>query len=387
MFISWLLLWKRRQAMRTVLIWCLIMTYCKTLSYAVAYDMDDKPSTNNVFVITLDGFRWQELFSGADSSLLDDPQFTQDAAAVKKIFWNACSEERRKMLMPFFWSTVVSEGQIFGNRNYKSCVNVSNNYALSYPGYNEIFTGNTDPYIFSNRKIRNRNITMLEYLNNESSFKGRVVSFASWDMFPYIFNQQRSGLYVNSHDPLLKKKNQNLSFAISTAETNDPSLRNDAATYFAAKEYILAHHPQLVHIGLSGTDTYGHRRRYDDYLYQANLADKIIGQLWQLVQSSTFYRNRTTFIITTDHGRGSTSKNWYKHGLLVKGSSQTWLALLGNGVRKFGEYKQAVQLYQKQIAGTIGYFLNVTSYSNYSLPINYFTAIKEDDRLVKKERF
>ncbi len=363
--------------MRTLLILCLIMTYCKTLSYAVADQTEERPNNNNVFVITLDGFRWQELFSGADSSILNDAEFTKDISIVKKQFWNSCPEERRKMLMPFLWSTVANEGQIFGNRNYKSCVNVSNTYALSYPGYNEIFTGSTDPYLFSNRKIRNKNITMLEYLNKESYFKGKVASFASWDMFPYIFNQRRSGLYVNCRDPLWKKKARDFSFEIKTEDSDNPSLRNDISTYLSAKEYILEHSPQLVHIGLSGTDTYGHKRRYADYLYQAHLADKIISLLWQLVQSSPFYKNRTTFIITTDHGRGGTSSNWYKHGLFVKGSSQTWMALLGNGVRKLGEYKQAVQLYQKQIAGTIGYFLNVTSFSHYSLPINYFTAMNE----------
>jgi hypothetical protein len=115
---------------------------------------------------------------------------------------------------------------------------------------------------------------------------------------------------------------------------------------------------------------------YDHYLYQAHLADNIIAGLWELVQSSSFYRNKTTFIITTDHGRGKNASEWYRHGLLVSGSSQTWVAMLGNGVKRIGECKEPVQLYQKQIAGTIGYFLNITSYNDYSLPFSYFTALK-----------
>ena len=83
-------------------------------------------------------------------------------------------------------------------------------------------------------------------------------------------------------------------------------------------------------------------------------------------------------MITTDHGRGDKRHNWYKHGMFVSGSSQTWLALMGNGVRKLGECKQPVQFYQKQLAGTIGYFLNITSYSNYALPISYFKAVEEE---------
>ena len=134
----------------------LIMTYCKTVGYAVANKMADEPNENNVFIITLDGFRWQELFSGADSTLINDPDFTKDSDIVKDFFWAQNAGERRKKLMPFLWNVIAKEGQILGNRFYNNKVNVSNIYALSYPGYNEIFTGNTDPFIFSNNKIENK---------------------------------------------------------------------------------------------------------------------------------------------------------------------------------------------------------------------------------------
>ena len=151
--------------------------------------------------------------------------------------------------------------------------------------------------------------------------------------------------------------------------------RNDFETYSAAKEYTSTHHLRVVHIGLSGTDTYGHKKQYDYYLYQAHLADKIIAGLWQIVHASSFYRDNTTVIITTDHGRGSSDNSWYNDGMLVRGSSQTWAALIGNGIKSIGESSQAIQLYQKQVAGTMGYFLNATSYKNYSFPLSYFTPL------------
>ena len=39
---------------------------------------------------------------------------------------------------------------------------------------------------------------MLEYLNSRSAFRGKVVAFTSWDVFPFILNEERSGLLVNS---------------------------------------------------------------------------------------------------------------------------------------------------------------------------------------------
>jgi len=355
--------------MRTVLCLWLIMTYCKTVGHSIATIKPEIANSNNVFIITLDGFRWQELFLGADSSLIHNPGFTKDSAIVKKFFWDKDVKARRKKLMPFVWNVIAKEGQLAGNRLLNNKVNVSNIYALSYPGYNEIFTGNTDISIFSNSRVNNRNSSFFEYLDNKF-FRGKVASFTSWSLFSYIFNKE-SGFHVNSQDNLFA---DNFSTPVLKDDDNN-SLRSDFDTYTAAKDYIIKNHPRVLHIGLSGTDTYGHKKKYDHYLYQAHLADKIIESLWNLVQSSAFYRNNTTFIITTDHGRGSSSDNWYKHGFFVKGSSQTWVALLGNGIKNLGERKRAGQLYEKQVAGTMGYLLNVKSYNNYSFPINLFTPL------------
>ena len=39
---------------------------------------------------------------------------------------------------------------------------------------------------------------MLEYLNNSSEYHGKVAVFTSWNVFPFILNETRSGLPVNS---------------------------------------------------------------------------------------------------------------------------------------------------------------------------------------------
>jgi hypothetical protein len=36
--------------------------------------------TENVFIIMTDGFRWQEMFGGADSTLIFSKEFTPDSA-------------------------------------------------------------------------------------------------------------------------------------------------------------------------------------------------------------------------------------------------------------------------------------------------------------------
>jgi hypothetical protein len=60
---------------------------------------------------------------------------------------------------------------------------------FSYPGYNEILTGSADDKrITSNDKMDNLNVTFLEHLNKLPEYKGKVMAFTSWDVFPFIIN-------------------------------------------------------------------------------------------------------------------------------------------------------------------------------------------------------
>jgi hypothetical protein len=72
--------------------------------------------TENIILVTLDGFRWQELFQSADSSLLFNKEYTKDQSAITT-FWNSDSEKRREQLMPFFWNTIAQQDQLYGTGN------------------------------------------------------------------------------------------------------------------------------------------------------------------------------------------------------------------------------------------------------------------------------
>jgi hypothetical protein len=354
----------------------LLVLWGKSLGHADIIDRD-APNDENVFVITLDGFRWQEVFKGADSALLNNPEYTRDTSYSNAMYWAETPEERRVKLMPFFWNVLARKGQVYGNRTAGSKVNAKNFYFLSYPGYNEIFTGETDPMIATNKKIRNKNTNILEYLNHIPEYEGKVAAFTSWDAFPYIFNRDRSKFFLNSGNEEVKEKDaSNAQVALNkiqrSPEYAGAPTRNDMITFLSAKEFIMKNKPKVMFIGLSGTDDAAHSKKYDQYLKNANDADRIIAGLWNMVQSMPEYSGKTTFIITTDHGRGSDAANWHDHGLFIKGSSQTWIALLGNNVKPLGESRTNSQLYQKTIAGTIGYLLGVKSYSKQMLPVTIF---------------
>jgi hypothetical protein len=316
----------------------------------------------NIFIITTDGFRWKEVFSGADSSIMDNPRYVKDTTLLKQLFWHNDIDERRKMLMPFVWKTLVKNGSIYGNRDFNNKVSVANPYQFSYAGYNEIFTGYADNSIIVNQKKYNHNQTVLDFLNDQPEYKNKVAAFASWNLFEYIFNKKESNIYLNNgyqiiaHDSLTDT--EVLANGVQqNGVNNTQSTRNDMLTFVTAKEYIQTQHPKVVFIGFGETDEYAHSGKYDDYLQSAHQFDEYLAQLWYLVNTDPFYKNNTSFIITTDHGRGNKANNWVRHDMFTKGSGSAWLLTLGPKFEAKGEVKINDEIFNEQLAQTIARLL------------------------------
>lgn len=43
-------------------------------------------SSHNLVIVTIDGFRWQEVFSGADPELIRDPVISGDTATLNLLY-------------------------------------------------------------------------------------------------------------------------------------------------------------------------------------------------------------------------------------------------------------------------------------------------------------
>jgi len=321
--------------------------------------------TENIFIITLDGLRWEELFGGATDSLMNDQAFVRDTSELQSLFAAPTVEERRQKLMPWFWSTLAKSGQIYGNRWEGNKVNCTNIFWFSYPGYNEILTGYSDPMISSNAKKYNENETVLEWFNQKPEYNGRVAAFGSWDVFPYIINDKRSGIPVNAGFRLAKgsglsEKESYLNQLQPTVPSPWATVRLDAFTHNYCLEYVKRKHPKVVYISYGETDDFAHDGRYDHYLKSAHQTDQWIKELWEYVQSNPIYAGKTTFLITTDHGRGNNPKaKWQGHGKTYIGSNAIWIATIGPDTPPLGEMKMEGQWWQSQVAKTAAAFLGL----------------------------
>jgi hypothetical protein len=344
----------------------ILLTSLFTLFF-LAIQAQEKTETKKpkVILITLDGLRWQELFTGADAKLIANKEYVEDTLELKKHFWRATPDERRKALMPFFWNEVVRMGQIHGNRNLGSNVNLTNSMWFSYPGYNEILSGVADDKrIMSNAKINNPNKTVLEKINDKPEYKDKVAAFGSWDVFPYIINEERSGIPVNAgfetaKSKIISEREVFLNYLQSKVPSPWGSVRFDAFTSNYALEYMKKEHPELVYISYGETDDFAHDGKYDAYLKSAHTADALIEELWSFTQGDPFYKDNTVFIISTDHGRGTQPiKTWKSHGSDIVGADQVWLIAFGKDVDTLGEIASKEQLYSNQIAPTILHLLD-----------------------------
>jgi arylsulfatase A-like enzyme len=101
-------------------------------------------------------------------------------------------------------------------------------------------------------------------------------------------------------------------------------------------------------------------------------------EIWDFVQSDPQYRNKTTILFTTDHGRGDKTKSkWNAHGSSVEDSHEIWFAAMGPNTPALGELKTEGLLYQKQFAQTMAKLMGLTFKAEHPVAEEIKTVIKK----------
>jgi hypothetical protein len=343
----------------------------------------DKPSSENVILVTLDGYRWQEMFGGAQKKVLRVKKYAADPAKLTERFGDPDPQKARAKLMPFMWNVIAKQGQIYGDKKIGNKMTLTNGYKFSYPGYNEIMTGWGDRKINSNDYPNNPNYNIFDFLVSKKEFQNKLLAVATWDAFPRIINDKRNHVpvYVNlkaDSTGAIHIKNINKPIDFDKWETkipaHNPYAKTDTFTYQFAKEYLQRYHPRFSFIGFDETDDYAHDGNYTAYLNTANTLDAYMQDLWNFVQSDPQYKDKTTIIITCDHGRGDVPILEWRHHGHVYGAEYIWMAVMGPGIIAKGEVTAKIHLHQNQLAATIveilGYEYKPNHFAGKPIPLN-----------------
>lgn len=135
--------------------------------------------------------------------------------------------------------------------------------------------------------------------------------------------------------------------------------RNDNETFDKAKSILKEDHPQLVLINFKQPDMAGHGRDSIGYLKGITDTDKYVDLLWQQLQSDDFYKDKTTMIVTNDHGRHTAGHldGYATHGDSCDGCKHIEMFAMGPDFKK--NYVSDTQYEQIDITSTVAELLNI----------------------------
>lgn len=331
------------------------------LAMHAAVAAESPPTERHVVLVTLDGVRTQEVFGGLDEVIAahDARQVYSEIATARERYGAATPEERRAKLLPNFWNRLAPQGMVLGNAAHGNRVRVQNRVLWSTPGYTEIMTGGPRPEVTDNDGRRHPWPTALEHARAALGLEfSQVAQIGSWEGFKLAAaSRDDAFLMVGVHDSVPAPWGSAEIDGLAALRREVMGLweegSNDALTYRMARAYVLRNQPRVLWLALVNSDDWAHADRYDRYLEYLHLADRLLGDLWDTLQSLDQYRDRTTLIVTTDHGRGLQGSDWAEHDLAIPGSEDIWVAVIGPDTPDVGEVTEPGIAYQGQVAATL----------------------------------
>lgn len=261
--------------------------------------------------------------------------------------------------MPFFWKTLAPMGVVLGNKARGSSVTVRNQHWFSYPGYSEILTGRPQPEVKTNDIVRYSHVTVLEHARAKLGLEKKLVAqFGSWDGLEAAAASRDDAFFMNgaydfvTPELATPEMDRLAGLRLRVMELWEES-SNDVLTFELARAYLKEHRPRVMWLGLSQSDDWAHARRYDRLLDYLHVADELLKELWETIQSLDTHRDHTALVITTDHGRGTTPRDWAEHDFGIEGCQDIWIAVIGPDTPDRGELSNTATVHQSDVAATL----------------------------------
>ncbi|MFQ6104364.1 MAG: hypothetical protein ACE5OP_08735 [Candidatus Glassbacteria bacterium] len=261
-------------------------------------------NTNSLLLVIIDGMRNQEAFE--DSTHAYIPHIWNDLRPLGTIYTN--------------FYTMVRTGTTPGHQVLLSGVRTDmvNNHGLLLSSF------------------RSRYPTVFEYFRSSSGIPADSV---------WIVSGKRN---LNTCDYSLHP-----AYGPDYATMSLMDIGHDTTTFDVLLDVLGDYHPRLMLINFKDVDVRGHVGTYEEYTTAIQVADSLIFELYNYLQTDDFYAGNVTLFITTDHGRIDDPNGGYKHhGLGTHGDRSCFFIALGPDI-KDGKVVEDVRTFI-DIAPTIG---------------------------------
>jgi predicted AlkP superfamily pyrophosphatase or phosphodiesterase len=278
------------------------MIYFLILPFTYAKEKEPQ----NVILITVDGVRFQEIFS----------------------YGHKINSKRLPNL-----HGLQSDNKLWAYNRMK----ISNKPAISLPGYYAIMSGKFEKKCKRNLCPNIEKETFFDYFAKLNIPSKKLAAFASWERLELALesnpgNITRNVAFAPFSDSEATVDEENWINNINAmAQGHRPpwgGSRYDRFTFELAKYYIKKHRPRITYIQLVDTDEYAHLGERKKYEQAIKTFDQWTSELLELLASlGGDYGRNTSVVITTDHGRGR-GFLWKHHSKEYLSAKRVWALII-----------------------------------------------------------
>ncbi len=270
------------------------------------------------------------------------------------------------------WTTLRArirrDGFFYGARADGEEMWISNTTARSLAGYRAIFTGLYQRFCWTNDCARSADPTLIDEMMDLGIPPKDAAIFASWKQIPLAIEARPRTVVSAEFEPIrnfpssapasLRAKLADLETAASRSKPEWEDCRKDEFTWTMAREYRRGMNPRFLYVSLVDSDEYGHANDFPSYQETLRRYERDILALIDEVES-TPNGEHFSFVITTDHGRGSLT--FKSHGWWIPGSGSIWAAILpSRRLREAGIHKRlGTRFRQVDFRPTLEYLLGL----------------------------
>ena len=169
------------------------------------------------------------------------------------------------------------------------------NLGVTYtvPGHTAICTGNYQSIANNGTEIPDKPSIFQNWLKTTQESYTKCCIVASKDKL-YVLSNCLFPPYQNQYRPY---------FDCGVNGDGTGGYRSDSITLERSLEVLATKQPKLMLIAFKDPDYFAHQNDSENYIGGIRKSDQYIGVIWNYLQNSPNYSDKTTLIITNDHGR------------------------------------------------------------------------------------